>query len=122
LVAVQSEASSFLYNIYHYGTQEGVEELPSIADGLAGPVEEGSVTIPIVNSYVTDFILVSEIEIRKAIKYAWFTYHERIEGSAAASLAAVTSGRTKEKPALVVLTGGNISPEDHAQIINDLNL
>jgi threonine dehydratase len=122
LVAVQSEASSFLFQIYHQGSQEGVLELPSIADGLAGPVEEGSVTIPIVKHYVTDFVLVSETEIRKAIKYAWFTYHERIEGSAAASLAAVISGRVPARPALVVLTGGNIPSEDHIQIINDSGL
>jgi len=122
LVAVQSEASPFLYEIYHHGTQEGVEELPSIADGLAGPIEEGSVTIPIVKNYVTDFILVSETEIRNAIKYAWYTYHERIEGSAAVSLAAVISGRVSDKPALVVLTGGNISPEDHDRILHDANL
>jgi threonine dehydratase len=122
LVAVQSEASPFLYEIYHHGTQEGVEELPSIADGLAGPVEEGSVTIPIVKNYVTDFFLVSETEIRRAIKYAWYTYHERIEGSAAASLAAVISGRVSDKPALVVLTGGNITAEDHERILHDPNL
>jgi threonine dehydratase len=122
LFAVQSEASTFLYQIYHHGTQNGVVELPSIADGLAGPVEEGSVTIPMVKNCVTDFILVSEIEIRKAIKYAWFIYHERIEGSAAASLAAVISGKVLVKPALVVLTGGNITSEDHAQIIDDPNL
>ena len=122
LIAVQSEASPFLYEIYHHGTQEGVEELPSIADGLAGPVEEGSVTIPIVKNYVTNFILVSEIEIRRAIKYAWITYHERIEGSAAAALAAVLSGRVTDKPALVVLTGGNITPEEHAQILHDSKL
>jgi threonine dehydratase len=122
LVAVQSEASPFLYKIYHHGTQEGVMELPSLADGLAGPVEEGSVTIPIVKNYVTDFILVTEIEIRKAIKYAWVTYKERIEGSAAVSLAAVLSGKIPDKPALVVLTGGNITPEDHALIINDSSL
>lgn len=122
LIAVQSEASPFLYEIYHHGTQEGVEELPSIADGLAGPVEEGSVTIPIVKNYVTNFILVSEIEIRKAIKYAWIIYHERIEGSAAAALAAVLSGRVTDKPALVVLTGGNITLEEHAQILHDPKL
>jgi len=122
LIAVQSEASPFLFEIYHHGTQEGIEELPSIADGLAGPVEEASVTIPIVKNYVTDFILVTEIEIRRAIKYAWITYHERIEGSAAASLAAVITGRISDKPALVVLTGGNITSEDHAQILSDSNL
>lgn len=122
LIAVQSEASPFLHEIYHRGTQEGVVELPSLADGLAGPVEEGSVTIPMVNNYVTDFILVTETEIRSAIKYAWNVYHERIEGSAAVSLAAVLSGRVPDKPALVVLTGGNIIPEEHTEIINDTSL
>ncbi|OGN91663.1 MAG: hypothetical protein A2Y88_12650 [Chloroflexi bacterium RBG_13_48_10] len=122
LVAVQSEASSFLYQIYHHGTQKGVVELPSLADGLAGPVEEGSVTIPIVKNFVTDFVLVTEIEIRKAIKHAWLTYHERIEGSAAAALAAVISGRITARPAVVVLSGGNIPTEVHTQIINDPDL
>jgi threonine dehydratase len=122
LVAVQSEASPFLYEIYHHGSQEGVEELPSLADGLAGPVEEGSVTIPIVKKYVNDVVLVSELEIRSAIKYAWDIYHERIEGSAAAALAAVLSEKITDQPTLVILTGGNITPEDHAQIVQDVIL
>jgi len=119
LVAVQSEASPFLHAIYQHGTQVGVQELPSLADGLAGPVEEGSVTIPVVKSLVDDFILVSEDEIRQAIKYAWLKYHERIEGSAGVALAAVISGKIAHGPAIAILTGGNITPEDHAQIIQD---
>ncbi len=122
LIAVQSEASPFLYNIYQHGTQDGVQDLPSLADGLAGRIEDSSVTIPIVKNYVTDFILVTEPEIRRAIKYAWITYHERIEGSAAAALAAVISQRVTDRPALVVLTGGNIDLKTHAQIINDPTL
>jgi threonine dehydratase len=77
------------------------------------------VTIPIVKNYVNDFILVSELEIRSAIKFAWNTYHERIEGSAAAALAAITSNRITDRPALIIITGGNIEPETHNQIIND---
>lgn len=119
LVAVQSEASPFLYNIYRHGTQDGVQDLPSLADGLAGHIEDNSVTIPIVRQYVTDFFLVTEAEIRAAIKYAWITYQERIEGSAAAALAAVISRRVTQRPVLVVITGGNINPETHAQIVND---
>jgi threonine dehydratase len=122
LVAVQSEASPFLHEIYHHGSQQGVIELPSLADGLAGPVEEGSVTIPMVKDCVTEFILVSEPDIRMAIKYAWDAYHERIEGSAAAALAAVNGGKIDPKHAVVVLSGGNITPEDHAQIIQDKRL
>jgi threonine dehydratase len=121
LVAVQSVASPFLHQIYHQGTQDGVVELPSLADGLAGPVEDGSVTIPIVKSYVTDFVLVTETQIKEAIRYAWNTYHERIEGSAAAALAAVLTDRVSARPALVILTGGNIEPDDFTQIISDAN-
>ncbi len=119
LVAVQSEASPFLYAIYHTGTQTSVSELPSLADGLAGPVETGSVTIPIVKSTVNEFILVSEIEIRQAIWYAWKNYNEKIEGSAAAALAAVISGRVTNKPVVVVLTGGNIPPSEFTHIIEN---
>ena len=119
LVAVQSEASRFLYEIFHQGTQSVVEELPSLADGLAGPVEAGSVTIPIVKNVVTDFILVTEREIRQAIKFAWDKYHERIEGSAAAALAGVISGRITQKPVVVVLSGGNIPLTLHVQIVQE---
>ncbi len=122
LVAVQSEASPFLHAIYHTGTQASVTELPSLADGLAGPVENGSVTIPIVKSTVDEFILVSEMEIRQAIRYAWDNYNERIEGSAAAALAAVISGRVTGKPAVVVLTGGNIPPGEFKLIIEYIGL
>jgi threonine dehydratase len=119
LIAVQSEASAFLHNIYHHGTQAGIEEFPSLADGLAGPVEHASVTIPIVKTVVTDFILVSEKEIREAIKYSWIKYHEKIEGSAAAALAAVISGKITHRPSIAILTGGNITPEEHARIIQN---
>jgi threonine dehydratase len=111
-----------LHAFYRQGSQAGVNELPSLADGLAGPVEEGSVTIPIVQRYVTDFILVSEAEIRQAIKYAWVTYQERIEGSAATALAAVLTGKISIKPCVVVLTGGNITAEDHARIVQDTSI
>ena len=119
LVAIQSEASAFLHSIYHHGTQNEVFELPSLADGLAGPVENGSVTIPMVKSCVDDFILVSEADIRIAIQYAWKKYHECIEGSAAVALAAVLSGRIITRPAVIVLTGGNIDAHEHALIVND---
>jgi threonine dehydratase len=122
LLAVQSEASPFLHAIFHHGSQEGVVELPSLADGLAGPLEVGSVTIPMVMNLVNDIILVSEDEIRKAIKYAWNVYHECIEGSAAVSLAAVLSGRITIRPAVIVLTGGNINPAEHTRILNDKNI
>jgi threonine dehydratase len=118
LVGVQSEASPFMQALYQRGTQEGVMEFDSLADGLAGPVEEHSLTIPLVKKYVQDFILVSEDEIKQSIAYAWRQYGERIEGAAATALAAVHSGKISSRPALVIISGGNIQPEVHTKIIN----
>jgi threonine dehydratase len=117
LVAVSSEASSFLHALYHTGTQDNTVELPSLADGLAGPVESGSITVPLVQEYVDEFVLVSEEAIRSAILYAWQHYAERIEGSAAAALTAVLSGKVMARPVILVLTGGNIQPDVHTRII-----
>jgi threonine dehydratase len=116
LIGAQSQASPFFHALYHTGSQSAAEELTSLADGLSGPVEDGSITIPIVESYVDDMILVSEEEIEAAIAYAFFRYQEIIEGSSAAALAAVLTQKVKTRPAVVIISGGNIQPELHRSI------
>jgi threonine dehydratase len=118
LVAVQSEASPYLYSLFHHNTQDGVVELESLADGLAGPVEPGSLSIPMVRRFVDEFVLVSEEEIARAIAFCWQQYSEKIEGSAATALAAVLFNKIKHRPAIVLISGGNIQPELHAQIVS----
>jgi threonine dehydratase len=116
LVGVQSEASPFMYRLYQHGSQADVVEDSSLADGLAGMVEPGSITIPMVQRNVDTFVLVTEEEISQAIAYSWYHYGEQIEGSAAAALAAALKGKIAQRPVVVVLTGGNIQPEIHRQI------
>lgn len=121
IVGAQSVASPFFYALYNHGTQYGVVELESLADGLAGAVETSSITIPLVRRFVDDFVLVTEEQIAAAISYAWRKHGETIEGSAAAALAAVMCGRisrrhSHEGPLVAVMSGGNIQPEVHARI------
>ncbi len=116
LVGVQSEASAFMHGLFAHGSQAGIQDLPSLADGLSGPVETGSVTIHLVRQFVNEIILVSEADIARAIALAWQRYGERIEGSAAVCLAAVFSGKINARPAIAVITGGNIQPELHQQL------
>jgi len=116
LVAVQAENSAFTYALYHTGSQDGITEFPTIADGLSGPVESGSITIPLMRQYADDFVLVSENDIKTAIAFAWKRYAERIEGSAATALAAVLSGKV-QTPAILIISGGNIQPQDHKNIV-----
>ena len=122
LVAIQSEASPFFHAIFQRGSQDDVTELPSLADGLAGPVEANSLTIPLVRALVDDIRLVTEHQIAQAVKYAWEHYQERIEGSAATALAGVLSAVVTERPAVLVISGGNIQPETFAKIVEHVEL
>jgi len=117
IIGVQSIASAFMYNIFHHGTQDHVNELPSLADGLAGKVESNSITIPLVSKYVDELILVTEEEITQAIAFAWHNYREKIEGSAATALAAVLTKKVTNQHIVIVISGGNILPETHMRII-----
>ncbi len=117
LVGVQSVASPYMYELFNNRPQEDVRELPSLADGLAGPVEKNSLTIPIIRNHVDEMLLVSEEQIIEAMAYAWNRYQERIEPAAAVPLAAVLTGEISSRPALVVISGGNIDSNQHGKLI-----
>jgi len=117
VIGVQVEASAFMHGIFYRGNQDDVEDLPTLADGLAGAVEENSITIPLIQKYVDEVILVSEEEVAAAIAFAWNEYGEKIEGSGAVGLAAVLSKKVSQEPSVIVVSGGNIQPEIHAQIL-----
>ncbi|HEY2980301.1 MAG TPA: pyridoxal-phosphate dependent enzyme [Anaerolineales bacterium] len=118
LVGVQSQASPFAHAVFHRRPQEGLPDLPTLADGLSGALERDSVTIPLLQEFADDVLLVSEEQIAQAIAFAWYEYRETIEGSSAVTLAAILSGQVSGAPAVALITGGNIQPEVHASILS----
>jgi threonine dehydratase len=116
LVGVQAKNSAFMHSLFTRATQEGVPDLPSLADGLTGAVEADSLTIPLVRQLVDEIVLVDEESIARAVAFAWKTYAEMVEGSAAVALAAALQG-SHTPGGLVILSGGNIQPEIHAEIL-----
>jgi threonine dehydratase len=120
VVAAQSEASAFLHAHFHRRDMSRVVESQSLADGLAGPVEAGSRTLDIILEVVDDFVLVDEPSVAAAIAEAWWRYGERIEGSAAVALAAARKhGAEHAGEHVVILTGGNLSPDMHSRICTE---
>ena len=117
LIGAQSKASPFMHSVFYSGTQKGVTETDSLADGLSGEVDHQSITIPLVDKYADEIVLVSEKSIKKAIVYAWENHHQVIEGSAATALAAILEGKVIEFPAVAIMTGGNIQPSVFDAII-----
>lgn len=119
IIGVQSEASPYFQALFVHGSQEGVAETESIADGLAGEVEAGSITIPMVRKLADEIRLVTEEEITSAIRFCWQEYREKIEGSAAVALAAAVKSRDSDSKKVVIISGGNIQPEVFARICGE---
>ena len=97
---------------------EAPDAMDTLSDGSAGPLESDSITFPICRREVDRFVLITEEEIRNAIRYLHSTHHMIVEGAAGVAMAAAM----KEAPGIpgmtsvVVLCGGNIDPAIHADI------
>jgi threonine dehydratase len=86
-----------------------VAEQPTLADGLAGNIEQGAITYPLVAGRVREVVLVTEPEIRQAMRLAAHHEHLMLEGSAAVALAAAAKLGDRGRRTAVVLTGRNVA-------------
>ena len=102
-----------LHAALHAGHRVVVEEAPTLADGLAGNLEEGSVTLPIVLGRAREIFLVSEHGIARAIRGFAEHDHQIVEGSGAVGAAALLEQKGKaplpgQGPVGLLVTGRNI--------------
>lgn len=96
-----------------------MESLPTLSDGTAGGIEKDAITFPLCQRLVDDYILVSEDEIRHAMRLFIETHHMLIEGAAGVPLAALLKmpERFQGKTVIIVLCGANISLETLKSVI-----
>ncbi len=109
VVGVQSEASPALEAAFHAGRRVVVDVRDSLADGLAGNVEEGSLTIGLMARHVADVRLVSETQIAAAMRWLLEHEHVLVEGSGAVGVAALLGGFRPAGPVALPLTGRNVA-------------
>lgn len=111
VVGVEVAASRALSAAIDAGHQVPVEVGDTLADGLAGNLEPGSVTVGMVASLVSEIVVVSEEEVRDALRYLATERGVVAEGAGAVPVAAVLAGRVPEGPGTVaVVSGRNIDP------------
>ena len=122
VVGVQPSASPAMKESLIAGKVVETPIKETLADGLAGRFVS-EFTLQLTNQYVDDVVLVSEKEIRHAMKFMVEDAHLLIEGAAAAGLAAITSEKisVENKKVGVILTGRNISPSIVASILTQNN-
>jgi threonine dehydratase len=107
---VQSVASPSLHAALEAGRLVPVEVRDSLADGLAGNVEAGSITFDLVRRHVAHIALVEEAAIAEAMRFLLEAEHVLVEGSAAVGVAALRGGLLDlDGPTVLVLTGRNVA-------------
>jgi threonine dehydratase len=84
---------------------------PTLAEGLEGAVSER--TFAMARDYFPDIALVTELQIREAIVYAYRTLGIMCEASAAPAIAALLDDASaiRGRRTVVVVSGGNIEPD-----------
>jgi threonine dehydratase len=110
VIGVQSRASPVMYESIKTGEIVDMELEDSIAEGLHGGIEKGSVTFDLCKEAVDDFIIVEEEAILEAVRLMLFKHRMIVEGSGAVGIAAiaVNPDRFRGKTTGIVISGGNL--------------
>ena len=96
------------------------ESKPTISDGTAGGIETDSITFDFCQNFVDDYILVSEEEIRSALKLLYEEHKMIVEGAGALTIASFIQQIENFRGFTVVLiiSGSKIDPKELEEILN----
>lgn len=108
IVGAQSDQTAAMARSLAAGCVVEIENVPTIADGLAGQVDDYALDLG--RRAIDEMVTVSESEIANAIGWLWRAEGERTEGAGACAAAAVLARRltTIATPAAIVVSGGNV--------------
>ncbi len=114
VVGIESEASPSMSTALAVGGIVPINVDPTVADGLAGNLEPGAVTVGIALEHGVSVLTVSEADIRSAMAYAATKLGLVLEGAGAVGVAALRAGVITPDPdgreTVVILTGRNVAP------------
>ena len=121
VTGVQPAQSAAIYHVLRGTAMGDVVHRPTIADGLAGGGDEGSITNELIARHEVPLVLVAESAIRAAVREAAEGCGLVMEGSAAASFAAITGDVIDDDRSAVgfIVTGRNISHELFIELLNE---
>jgi threonine dehydratase len=110
IVGVEVEASSPFTLSLEAGRITEITPRASLADGLVGNLEPGSITFPIVRQVVDYVVTVSEEDLTRAMRGLATEERLIVEGAGAAAVAAIMAGKASApgQRVIAMVTGGNV--------------
>jgi threonine dehydratase len=120
IVGVQPSASPPMYAYLESGTTRPMPIAPTLADGVAGNVERGSITWSLCRRLVDEMVVVDEEEIADGMRWAIDEQHLVLEGSAVLGIAALRGRKASGLQGVrvaVVATGRNVDGETLRRVL-----
>ena len=117
IIGCQPFNSAVMYESLKAGKILDMDSKPTLSDGTAGGIEENSMTFLLCKEYIDEFILLSEEEIKNAVRLILEKHHLLIEGAAALSVAAFLKSTQKAKNVALILSGSKLSIKDLKKIL-----
>jgi threonine dehydratase len=109
VIGVEAAASPVFTTAIAHGRLVTVQVLPTLADGLAGNAEAGSITFDLIRDLRLNVIAVDEHSIEAAMRGLLAHERQTIEGAGAVGVAALLAGASVQgKRVAVILSGGNV--------------
>jgi threonine dehydratase len=118
VVGVVAEASPAMQAAVAAGGVVAVELRETLADGLAGNLEPGSVTVELCAEHLDEIVAVREAEIEDAMRHLAREHGIVAEGAGAAGVAALRAGKVEPRGTTVaVVSGRNVTLETLARVL-----
>ena len=119
VVGVEAEQSPAFRRAIDAGRPVAISPGPTLADGLKGNFEAGSITFDLVRRTVADVVTVTEAEIADAMRFLAHEHGVVAEGSGAVGVAALLTGKIAPTTGAtaVIVTGRNIAAPTLADVL-----
>jgi threonine dehydratase len=121
VVGVETDASPAISSAIEAGHTEVIDIEPSLADGLAGNLEEGSITVELIARHIAEVVQVTEDDIAAAIRWLVRTHGVVAEGAGAVPVAALLANVIDEAwldgEVVAVISGRNIALNTLADVL-----
>lgn len=124
VIGISMERGAAMHTSIQAGQPIEVQELPTLADSLGGGIGlDNRYTYAMVRELVDDIVLVTEREIAEAIRHAYWSERQILEGSSSVGIAALLSGKVAlQPPVAIIASGGNIDMKLHHRIVSGENV
>jgi threonine dehydratase len=118
IIGAQTERTNAMAAALAAGHLVEIPSLPTLADGLAGQIDDDALAIG--RFGLDEIAVITEEETAAAVRWLWTTERVRAEGSGAVTVGALLAKRVSVDafPAVCIVSGGNIDEARFEEVLS----